>query len=106
MTERRSRRTYARAYIGLVLLVGLALALSYLPLGAWGVPVAIGIASVQSLVIVLSFMHLGEQRRSNAFVLAATLVLLAFFIGLVTADVLTRGPAPPPPPAPAARGRW
>ncbi len=85
-------RTYAYTFAGLLLLTTLTFALSFAPLGAWHVPVALLIAAAKTLLIACFFMHLIEQRASNWIALAVAVLLLIVFVGLSVLDVVTRAP--------------
>jgi cytochrome c oxidase subunit IV len=102
---------YAITFGVLLLLTGLTLGLSYVELGRWGVPVALVIASVKSLLVALFFMHLVEERTSNRLVAASAIVFVALLVSLMVLDVQTRPaldgdvadrPAPLAPPQRAA----
>ncbi len=76
---------------GLLVLTTATLLLSFVPLGAFHVPVALAIAAGKSVLIALFFMHLVEQRHTNWMVFVIGVLLLALLVSLATLDVLTRG---------------
>lgn len=82
--------TYALVWLGLVLLTGLTIALSGLPLGRLSVLGAILIASVKSALVLLFFMHLRYERRIFTAIFLGTLVVLAIFIGFTFFDIAYR----------------
>jgi cytochrome c oxidase subunit IV len=64
--------------------------IAYVPLGAWHVPVALGIAVVKAALVVLIFMHLSESTRLTWLVVASGLFTLSLLIGLTLSDYWTR----------------
>ncbi|WP_437948573.1 cytochrome C oxidase subunit IV family protein [Sorangium sp. So ce296] len=98
---------YLWTLMALVALTLLSFALSFLRTGAWEIPIALLIAVVKSVLVLLFFMHLVEQKFINAFAIIVAVSFLALLLSLVVADVATRRtfpPAPLPalsPPAPA-----
>jgi cytochrome c oxidase subunit 4 len=83
-------RTHLFTWLGLLALSGLTFGLSFVPLGGVETPVALAIAAAKGVLIVLFFMHLVEQRASNALVLLFCIVMLLLLAGIATADILTR----------------
>jgi cytochrome c oxidase subunit 4 len=68
-------------------------------LGRFDVAFALGIAVVKSVLVVLFFMELIEQRFVNVMVCLVTAGFVALLLSLMVADVLTRhtfprGPLP------------
>ena len=90
-------RSYVIAWSALVLLSGLTLALTFLPLGAFHVSVALLIAAVKSTFVVMIFMHMAEQDGSSRVALVVSILLLAILVALTAADIATRAvPVKPP----------
>lgn len=85
-----TRATYVWTFGALLLLSGLTLGLSFLPLGAFGPVVAMAIATAKATLIALFFMHLVEQRPVNALVFLVPVVLVALFVGIAVGEVATR----------------
>lgn len=91
-------------------LVGLTLAsflLSRAQLGAAELPAALAIAAAKTALVLLFFMHLVEQRTTNAVVILTAMSYIVLLASLTTADVVTRRTFPraptPPSPLPASR---
>jgi caa(3)-type oxidase subunit IV len=82
MAARRhiSGRAVLIAWIGLMVLTGLSLAVSYLDLGTAESFVAFGIAVFKGLVVVFVFMHLAEARFVNRMVM----LVVVFFVVLLS----------------------
>jgi cytochrome c oxidase subunit 4 len=85
-------RTYFLVYLGLVGLSALTFGLSFAPLGAVEIPVAIGIALAKALLVLLFFMHLVEERRPYWIFLLTGALLLAILVAIMALDVVTREP--------------
>jgi cytochrome c oxidase subunit IV len=97
--HRITARAHWLTWLALMVLSGLTLGLSFLPLGAMHGPVALAIAAVKVVLIVLIFMHLLEQRLSNAFALIFCVLMLLLLVSLTAADVATRREPPTPNPS-------
>ncbi|MGE0223275.1 MAG: cytochrome C oxidase subunit IV family protein [Acetobacteraceae bacterium] len=83
-------------WIALMALLGLTIFLSYVPLGRFNVVFAIGIASLQALLIAVFFMHLKRPDPLLRLAGAATLIWLFFMFALTLADILERVPLSQP----------
>jgi cytochrome c oxidase subunit 4 len=59
-------------------------------LGKWALPLALIIAVSKSLLVILFFMHLWEQKGANRIVIATSFVFVALLISLTVGDVATR----------------
>jgi len=90
-------RSYVIAWGALVLLSGATLGLSFLPLGAFHLPVALLIATTKATFVVLIFMHMAEQDGSSRVALAVSVLLLAILVALTAADIATRAISVKPP---------
>ncbi|RAI58016.1 cytochrome C oxidase subunit IV family protein [Roseicella frigidaeris] len=77
-------------WAALLALLGATLALAYVPLGRFGLVVALGIAAAKALLVVLLFMHLRKPDPLLRLTAFASLVFVAFLLTLTFADVLTR----------------
>lgn len=77
-------------WIALILLAGLTFGLSFAPLGSFSLPVTLGIATAKGVLVILIFMEMVDTRVSTRLALIVSLFLLAIFLGLAAADVLTR----------------
>ena len=69
-------------------------------LGTWALPLALIIAVTKSLLVILFFMHLWEQKGANRIVIATSFVFVSLIISLTVADVATRFPLSTPAGAP------
>jgi len=81
-------------------LAAVSLILSYLGLGWWAVPVAIGIASVQAILVGWFSMELFESRFSVRMLAIIAPLFVILLTVLATADLASRAPEPmqvPPP---------
>ena len=81
-------RLMAAVLIALLILTAATVALSYVPLGALNIWIALGIATVKGSLVVLYFMHLRYSRPFNAVILISSLLFLALFIGLALMDTV------------------
>jgi cytochrome c oxidase subunit 4 len=89
---------YLIVWIALSVLTALTYGLSrfHIP-GAWGVAVALGIATAKGALVALFFMHLWDQRGANRLVFVTSLVFVILLVGLVLSDNATRFPLSNPP---------
>lgn len=83
-------KPYLWTFVALIALTFATLGLSYVPLGAFGVPLAVVIALVKAVLIILFFMHLREQPVSSRMTMVVAFVLAGIAIALATLDVATR----------------
>jgi cytochrome c oxidase subunit 4 len=82
---------YSLTFAALLALTTLTLLLSFVSLGGLQIPVAIAIALGKSVLIALFFMHLVEQRWTNALASMTAVVLVVILLGLTVLDVVSRG---------------
>jgi cytochrome c oxidase subunit 4 len=85
-----SPRTYVLVFVALIALTGTTYLLALQRLGAWEVPVALGIATVKTVLVGLFFMHLLHSSRLTWLVVATGLVFLGIMLVLTGADYWTR----------------
>ncbi|APR75836.1 Cytochrome c oxidase polypeptide IV [Minicystis rosea] len=88
---------YLMTWLALLAFTLLSFGLSYVHTGSWEMPIALLIAVVKSLLVLLFFMHLLEQKFINAFALIVAVGLMGLLLALVATDVLTRHTFPPAP---------
>lgn len=81
---------YVGAYVALLALTALTFGLSYLALGVWEWPAALGIASAKGVLVALFFMHLVEMSPAHRLSGVVAVALLAILILFAMADVWTR----------------
>jgi cytochrome c oxidase subunit 4 len=85
--------------VALLALTGLSFGLAHLNLGSAALPVAFTIAIVKSVLIALFFMHLLEQRASNALVFGTAIFFLVLMVVFILLETGTRfRPSIPPGP--------
>ena len=90
-----SIRTYVTIYLTLLLLTALTVTLSQAAhLGRWEIPVALGIASVKTILVGAFFMHLIQAGKLTWLILVAGVLFLAILFTFTLADYWTRGLMP------------
>jgi cytochrome c oxidase subunit 4 len=90
-----SPTVYAVVYAALLLLTLLTVWIAYtFKLGAWEIPVALGIATVKTVLVGLIFMHLMHSSKLVWLVIGAGVLFFAILMGLTLADFATRGWVP------------
>jgi cytochrome c oxidase subunit 4 len=87
---RHGMTAYAVTFAALLVLTTTALGLSFLELGAWTVPVTLGIAAIKSTLIALFFMHLIEESVSSWLAFLVSFLLVATLVTLAMLDVASR----------------
>ncbi|MEX0642614.1 MAG: cytochrome C oxidase subunit IV family protein [Pirellulales bacterium] len=97
-----STKTYFVAYIVLLALLALTVAVAYIPLGAGNMLAALTIACIKAAVVVLYFMHVRYSSQLVRLSIGAGILCLAILIAFTLADYQTRGRIPtrledPPP---------
>jgi cytochrome c oxidase subunit IV len=99
--EHHSALPYILVWVALVVLTATTYVTGHrMHLGTWALPVALLIAVTKSLLVILFFMHLWEQKGANRIVIATSFVFVALIISLTVADVATRFPLATPAGAP------
>lgn len=101
--ERREKRVGTGWLLGvgvaLLVLTTVTYVLHGLPHGAWSLPVALGIAGVKGGLIGVWYMHLNEQRGSNALVPLTAVIFVVVLLVVVVIETSQRiRPAIPPGP--------
>ena len=81
---------YNTIYWTLMALLVVTVAVAYLHVGRWALPIALTIAAVKAALVVTYFMHMRYSARLIWIYLAVSLVWLSTLIVGVAADVLTR----------------
>ena len=84
-------KAYFAVFATLMALTALTAWAAYQHLGVWNTPVALAIAVTKAILVALIFMHLRGSPRLTMFVVAASVLWLAFLIVITTSDYLTRG---------------
>ena len=85
-----SYKTLAMVLAALLLLTGVTVAASYINLGKFNVPVALGIACTKVTLVLLFFMHLKYENRVIIFSFIGTVTFLIIMIGFTFWDVAFR----------------
>jgi cytochrome c oxidase subunit 4 len=83
-------------WLGLMLLLGLTAASSYVPMGAWNTVANTGISCAKALLIAIVFMELKSAGALVRIVALVGLVWLALLFGLSWTDYATRTISPAP----------
>ena len=87
----------ALAWIGLVLLLALTLAVAYVPFGRGNIAVALAIGTAKTVIVLLVFMKLARSPPLTWIFAGAGLLWLALLFGLTFTDYATRTGFPPQP---------
>jgi len=83
--------TLFKVFGGLIVLTLLTVAVAYVPLGPFGVPVAIGIASAKATLVVLFFMALKYDNPVNGLTFTVGIIMVVVFITFTMFDTAFRG---------------
>ena len=89
MTGTSATTRFLIVYVGLLLLTGLTVAVAYADLGALGIPVALLIASIKTILVACVFMRLLHADRTAIMFLMVggflffLLVLISYFDALI-----------------------
>ena len=84
-------KTYLLVYGALLVLTAATVGAAFLPLGPFGVVVALAVAGGKATLVLLWFMHMKESSRVSWILAGAGLVWLLILILPVLVDYLTRG---------------
>lgn len=84
------RPGYYRVFAALMVLTAITVAIAYVDLGRWNLPVAMLIATGKAALVVLIFMHVRHQSRLTWVFAGAGFFWLIFLFGFTFTDYLTR----------------
>ncbi len=85
-----SLAAYFAVFAALMALTALTVWAAFQHLGVWNTPVALTIAVAKALLVALIFMHLKYSPKLTVFVVAASVLWLAFLILITVSDYVTR----------------
>lgn len=85
-----SYKTLAFVLASLLVLTGVTVAVSYVHMGFFNVPIALLIASTKSTIVLLFFMHLKYEGKLIAISFTSTVIVLCIMIGFTFWDVAFR----------------
>ena len=83
---------YTLVWAVLIVLTIITVLTGRMHLPAWGLVLALLIATVKGALVALYFMHLAEHHGANRLVFITSLVFVVLLISLTVADVGTRFP--------------
>jgi len=98
--KHHSALPYLLVWVALLILTATTYSTGRMHLVTWALPLALTIAVAKSLLVILFFMHLWEQKGANRIVIGTSFVFVALIISLTVADVATRFPLATPADAP------
>ena len=88
--EHHSVAPYVVVWLLLLVLTGVTVWTGHMHLGALALPLALTIATTKSLLVLIIFMHLKEDKGVNRLVIATAFVFVLLLLGIVLGDVATR----------------
>jgi cytochrome c oxidase subunit 4 len=83
-------KTYFTIFAALMVLTGLTVWASFLHLGIWNTPVALGIAVAKAALVALFFMHLRYSPKLTSLVIASSLLWLVILFVITMSDYVSR----------------
>lgn len=86
-----SQATLFQVFGGLIFLTVLTVAVAYVPLGSFSIPVALGIASAKASLVVMFFMALKYDNPVNALTFTIGIIMVSVFITFTLIDTAFRG---------------
>lgn len=87
---KREIRTYVGVYIALLVLLGLTVAASFMPLGSFKPVTNLGIAALKAGLILYFFMQLRHASHLTRIFAFGAFLWLAALLGFTLSDFLTR----------------
>lgn len=82
--------TYVLTWLGLMVLLALTFASSYIPMGVWNSAINMGISCAKALLIAVFFMHLRHAGALLRIAAVTALLWLAILFGVSWSDFATR----------------
>lgn len=73
-------------WVALMTLTGLTVFSAQHDLGAFDLPIAMGIATIKALLVLVIFMHLGFDRKFHAMLIFGSLLFVWLFISFALID--------------------
>ena len=90
LPEHHSVAPYVIVWILLLVLTAVTVWTGHLHLGTLALPLALTIATTKSLLVLIIFMHLKEDKGVNRLVVATAFIFVLLLLGIVLGDVATR----------------
>lgn len=90
LAKHLSTRTYVIVWLVLIALTLVSYLISLAHLGVFDTVAALLIATVKTVLVLLFFMHLIEQRFANALPMIVAVMLLVMLLILIGLDVMSR----------------
>lgn len=84
-------QTNLAVFVALMVLLFLTVGAAYLDLGAFGLPVAMAIATIKAVLILLYFMHIRYASRLQWIFSGAAFLWLGIMILITMSDYISRG---------------
>jgi len=84
------RSAYLNVWMGLLVLTGSTVGVSYIEFGIFNIVVAMLIATVKATLVSLYFMHLKYDNRVNQVVFVSSFLFLFIFVAFTISDVMYR----------------
>ena len=85
------KSTYYAIFAALMLGTAITVAVSFVNLGSFNFPVAIGIAITKATLVILFFMHAKYSSRLTKLFVGTAFFFLVVLLGLSLTDYLSRG---------------
>lgn len=85
-----AKKTYYKVATALMLLLGLTIGAYFIPLGPFGVVVALAIAFTKATLIILFFMHVRYSSRLTRMLAGAGFFWLLILFALTFSDYISR----------------
>jgi cytochrome c oxidase subunit 4 len=98
--ERSSAVPYVVVWIALAFFTWLTWFTGTKHYANWALPIALGIATTKSVLVILFFMHLWHEKGANRIVITTAVMFVLLLIALTVADFATRFPLATPAGAP------
>jgi cytochrome c oxidase subunit 4 len=81
---------YVVVWLLLLVLTGVTVWTGHMHLGSLALPLALTIATTKSLLVLIIFMHLKEDKGANRLVVGTAFIFVLLLLGIVLGDVATR----------------
>ncbi|MCA9629858.1 MAG: cytochrome C oxidase subunit IV family protein [Myxococcales bacterium] len=85
-----STKSYLAAFLALLVLAAGSFGLSFLHLGAFSMPLALGVATLKACIVAGVFMHLLEEPGTRSLATLIAVMMVCILITLAATDVATR----------------
>lgn len=93
-SEHISAKTHFKVFIALIVLTIITVLAPFVEMGWMNTPVAFLVATIKGSLVLLFFMHLIDDEKTNIVIILSSFFFLFLFVFFTSLDIFTRIPQP------------